>query len=72
MYTSKTLSDIKLEAGTDVLKEITLLEHEVSLECENMDVYTRLSQLYTAERNYNRSTEVITLAIDILNRDQFA
>jgi hypothetical protein len=72
MYNSKTLSDIRLEAGTDVLKEINLLEHEVSLECESMDVYTRLSQLYTAERNYNRSTEVITLAIDILNRDQFS
>ena len=70
MYTSKALNDIQVEAGTDVLKEISLLEHELTLDCESMDVYTRLSQLYTAERNYNRSTEVITLAIGILHREQ--
>ncbi len=72
MYTSKTLDDIRLEAGIDVQKEIILLEHEVNEHCSSMDIYTRLSKLYTAERNYKRSTEIITLAIDVLNRNHFS
>jgi hypothetical protein len=69
MYTSQTLNNIQLQAGSDVQKEIDLLEIEVLDESTSMDVYTRLSQLYTAERNYGRSTEIIKLAIDMLSRD---
>ena len=72
MYTFKTLQDIITEAGSDVQKEIALLEVEVNGESTSMEIYTRLSKLYTAQRNYNRSTEIITLAIDMLNRNHFA
>jgi hypothetical protein len=72
MYTSKTLDEIRSEAGSDVQKEIGLLEQEVQQQCDSMDVYTRLSQLYTADRNYRRSTEIISMAIDMLNRNHFS
>ena len=58
---------IKLKAGNDVDKEIELLEQEVQNDSREMQVYTQLSKLYTAQRNYSRSTEILALAMQTLD-----
>ena len=69
MYMSERLNDIQVEAGSTVEKEIQLQEHEVQERTGELEIYTRLSALYTFQRNYTRSREVISLAIDMINSE---